>query len=112
MTDLRNLTILGVMARLISHIDGGDTVPPVEIKQAVAKGTILELLRKRIGDFPEFSPFHEAESVLLQHELRSVMDGVAGREESKLGVEKNGLCMLLAYCLEMLMHRNIKEIIR
>lgn len=32
------------------------------------------------------------------------------REASKLGVEKNGLCYLLAYCMELLVHRNVKEI--
>ena len=110
MTDLRNLTILALMGRLLAQIDKGDVVPPAEIKQAIAKGTVLELLLERFGDFPEFAPIHKAEFAMLQHELRSIMDAVDGREVSKLGVENSGLCLLLAYCIEMLVHRNIKEI--
>jgi hypothetical protein len=112
MTDLRSLTILRLMRHLLAHIDRGDVVAPNEIKQAVAQGTVFQLLRKRFRDFPEFSPIHEADSVLLQNELRSTLDTVAGRKEFKLGVENNGLCFLVAYCLEMLAHPNIKEITR
>jgi hypothetical protein len=111
MTDLRSLTILGLIGRLLPEIDRGDSLPPAEVQDAIAKGTILDLLKKRYGDYPEFSPIHKAESALLRKELREVMEAVAGRESFKLGVENNGLCFLVAYCLEMLAHRNLKEII-
>jgi hypothetical protein len=68
------------------------------------------MLKQRYGDFPEFSPVYKAESVLQQKELRDVMEAVEGRESSKLGLENNGLCIVVAYCLEMLAHRNLKEI--
>jgi hypothetical protein len=110
MTDLRSLTILGLIGRLLPEIDRGDILPPAEVQDAIAKGTILDLLKKRYGDFPEFSPIHKAESVLLRKELRDVMEAVDGRESFKLGVENNGLCFLVAYCLDMLVHRNLKEL--
>ena len=110
MTDLRSLTILGLMGRLLPEIDRGDIVLPADIQDAIAKGTILELLKTRYGDYPEFSPIHKAESALLRKELRSAMEAIGGREEFKLGLEKNGLCFLLAYCIELLVHRNMKEI--
>jgi hypothetical protein len=111
MTDLRSVTILGLMARILPEIDRGDIVPPADVRDAIAKGTILELLKQRYGDYPEFSPIHKAESVLLRNELRTMMEAVAGRESFKLGLEKNGLCFLLAYCIELLAHRNIKEVL-
>jgi hypothetical protein len=111
-TDLRSLTILGLMGRLLGEIDRGNVLPPSEVRTAVANGTILDLLKEQYGDFPEFSPIHKAESALLRTELRTVMEAVDGRESFKLGLEKNGLCFLLAYCIEMLMHRNLKEILR
>jgi hypothetical protein len=39
------------------------------------------------------------------------MEALGGREEFKLGVEKNGLCFVLAYCIELLIHRNLKDIL-
>jgi hypothetical protein len=110
MTDLRSLTILGLIGRLLPEIDRGDVLSPPEVRNAVANGTILDLLKKRYGDFPEFSPIHEAESALLRKELRDAMEAVGGRESFKLGLENNGLCFLIAYCLEMLVHRNLKEL--
>jgi hypothetical protein len=111
MTDLRSLTILGLMARILPEIDRGDIVPPADVRDAIAEGTILDLLKKRYGDYPEFSPIHKAESALLRKELRDVLEAVDGREGFKLGLEKNGLCYLLAYCIELLVHRNMKEIL-
>jgi hypothetical protein len=111
MTDLRSMTILGLMARVLPEIDRGDVLPPADVRDAIAKGTILELLKKRYGDYPEFSPIYEAESALLRKELREVLEAVDGREALKLGLEKNGLCYLLAYCIELLAHRNMKEIL-
>ena len=110
MTDLRSVTIIALMGRLLAHIDRGDNIAPTEIKQAIVDGAILELLRKRLGDYPEFSPIHAAEAVLLLHELRIIVDDLAGREASKLGMENNGLCILSGHCLELLMRRNIKEL--
>ena len=110
MTDLRSLTILGLIGRLLPEIDRGDVLPPSEVQDAIAKGTILEMLKQRYGDFPEFSPVYKAESVLQQKELRDVMEAVDGRESFKLGLENNGLCFVVAYCLEMLAHRNLKEL--
>ena len=110
MTDLRSLTILGLIGGLLPEIDRGDVLSPSEVRDAVANGMILDLLKERYGDFPGFAPVYEAESALLRKELRDVMEAVDGRESYKLGLEKNGLCFLIAYCLEMLVHRNLKEL--
>jgi hypothetical protein len=110
MTDLRSLTILGLIVRLLPELDRGDVLSPSEVRDAVAKGSILDLLKNRYGDYPEFSPIRKGESALLRQELREAMEAVGGRESFKLGLEKNGLCLLVAYCLEMLVHRNLKEI--
>jgi hypothetical protein len=113
MTDLRNLTIIGLLGRLNALIDAGSAAPsPDEVKQSIASGNILDLLRGRYGDYPEFAPIHKAEAALMKQELKARMDKYSGREEHKMGVSRNGLCLLVGYCLEILMERNIKEIVR
>jgi len=110
MTDLRNLTIIGFLGRLNTLIDENVVLSPGDVKGGIAGGTILELLRIQYGDYPEFAPIHEAEAIMLQHELKAMVEKYAGREEQKMGVSKNGLCLLVGYALEILMERNIKEI--
>lgn len=112
MTDLRNLTIIGLLGRLNALLDDGVAVPsPEEVKRCTASGTILELLRGRYGDYPELAPIHKAEAILMQQELKAMMEKYSGREEQKMGVSKNGLCVLVGYGLEILMERNIKEVV-
>jgi hypothetical protein len=112
MTDLRNVTILGLMGRLNMLIDEAQPAPtPSEVRQRVADGTILRHLAGLYGNFPEFSPFHQAEGVLLLKEFKTVLDLYAGREESKMGVRNNGLCLLVGYCIEILVQRNIREVL-
>jgi hypothetical protein len=113
MTDLRNLTIIGIMGRLNMLIDEGAVGPtPAEVKSLINEGTILDRLCRLYGDFPELTPIYKAEGVLLRKEWKAVVEKYAGREESKMGVAKNGLCLLMGYCLEILMERNIHEIVR
>jgi hypothetical protein len=111
MTDLRNLTIIGLLGRLNTLLDEGAAAPsPEEVKQRIGSGTILKLLRDQYGDYPEFAPIHKAEAILLQQELKAMREKYSGREEQKMGVSKNGLCLLVGYGLEILMERNIKEV--
>jgi len=70
----------------------------------------LERLRISFGDFPEFTPVHQAEGILLLKEWKGVVESHRGREETKMGVQHNGLCLLVGYCLEMLMQRNVREV--
>lgn len=113
MTDLRNVTVIGMMARLNTLLDeGADAPPPAEVKRLINEGTILEHLCSLYGEYPEFSPIHKAEAALLRQELKAKVEKFAGREERKMGVEKNGLCLLLGYCLEVLMERNLHELMR
>jgi hypothetical protein len=112
MTDLRNLTILGMMARLNMLLDeGASGLTVAEVKRCITEGTILDRLCRLYGDFPEFAPIFQAEAVLLRQELRAVLEKYDGREESKMGVAQNGLCLLMGYCLEMLVERNLREVL-
>jgi hypothetical protein len=112
MTDLRNLTIIGMIGRLNTLIDEGQAAPtPEEVKHRIVDGSILDCLCDLYGEFPEFSPIYTAEAVLLLKELKEVVEIYHGREESKMGVRINGLCLLVGYCLEMLMQRNLREVL-
>ena len=113
MTDLRKLTILGLVGRLNVAIDEGKTALSIaEVKQRVADGSILDHLAKLYGDYPEFSPIHPAEKTLLLRELKDGLEVYNGREASKMGIERNGLCLLVGYCIEMLVQRSMKELVR
>ena len=113
MTDLRNLTILGMIGRLNMLIDEGKIVPtPSDVKQHITGGVILDRLKELYGDYPEFSPIHTAEKTLLLMELKTAVERYQGREASKMGVDRNGLCLLVGYCVEMLVQRNIRELRR
>jgi len=107
MTDLRSVTIIGLMGRLNMLIDEAQhVITCAEAKACVTDGTILDRLRRTYGDFPEFAPIHKAEAILLVKELQAVVEKYRDREESKMGVRHNGLCLIVGYCLEMLMERN------
>jgi len=112
MTDLRKISILGIMGRLNTLIDGEAVfLSPMDVKSCIADGTILDRLRSLYGDYPEFSPgLNKAESILLQQEWKAALDIYSGREAAKMGVSKNGLCLLVGYCIEMLMWRNLREL--
>ena len=113
MTDLRNLTILGMIGRLNMLIDEGNVLPtPSDVKQHIAGGAILDRLKELYGDFPEFSPIHTAEKALMLMELKTAMERYQGREASKMGIDRNGLCLLVGYCVEMMVQRNIRELRR
>jgi hypothetical protein len=113
MTDLRKLTILGLVGRLNVAIDEGKVpLSPAEVKRRIADGTILDHLAHLYGDFPEFNPIHRAEKTLLLRELKDGLEIYDGREASKMGVERNGLCLLVGYCIEMLVHRSMNELMR
>jgi hypothetical protein len=113
MTDLRNVAIIGMLGRLNMLVDEAEAVvSPSDVKQWIADGSILDQLRALYGDYPEFAPVHQAEAVLMLKEWKAVLDIYAGREETKMGVSKNGLCLLIGYCIEMLMQRNLHELVR
>src|SRR5438128_1587428 len=49
-------------------------------------------------NYPEFSPgLNKAEGILLQQEWKAALDIYSGREAAKMGVAKNGLCLLVGY---------------
>jgi hypothetical protein len=101
------------MGRINTLLDVGEAaLKPPEVRERIADGTILRRLSELYGDFPEFSPFHKAEAILILKELRGVLDVYDGREESKMGVRNSGLCLLVGYCIEMLVQRNIREVSR
>ena len=111
MTDLRNLTILGMIGRINMLIDEAKVaITTADVKQHIADGSILDRLKGLYGDFPEFSPIYRAEKVLLLKELKTALERYHGREATKMGIDRNGLCLLVGYCVEMLVQRNIREI--
>lgn len=97
---LSSLTLLGF--RVNSTIANGhaDAVSFQEIYDNLQKGTLLEYLNKKIpGEFDLF-PRGSEQCVALNHVLNEVAGGLRGRERRKVGIEKSGLHLLLAFILE------------
>lgn len=95
--------------QLNSLVDNGLSIPIGEAKQLCESGNVLEELQKRF-------PFKETGfdlSILLtkkyedyvkwKEEINSAFADFTGiNERKKFGVEKNGLCLLIAYAQEMI----------
>ncbi len=73
------------------------------IKKAIEDGTVLDFLDSRMGSDIDLSLLEESDRAELLKEWRSVVNAVD--ENRKMCVEKNGLCLLVAYLLEGIQQR-------
>jgi len=79
-----------------------------EIYSGIERGTLLQDLANRLPDVFDFSlfpPGSEQEIGLIES-LRDVAGGLEGRERRKVGVEKSGLTLLVAFVLEAIQRQN------
>ncbi|WP_300604788.1 hypothetical protein [Niabella sp.] len=87
---------------LNSLVDSGEFISLSDMKKAIDNKTVFSLLKSRYEDRLDISLYTEEELAKLEeffYELNNVLD-----EQRKLGIEKNGLCLLVAYCFEALQH--------
>lgn len=98
---ITNLTYLGFI--LNAALDSGkyDHITIQEVRQRVEEGTILEYLNGELDHgIDEFSsPEDRAELVDYWQTLANVADS-----RRKFGVDRNGICLLVAYVLEGLQY--------
>lgn len=74
-----------------------------EVGRAIDNGTIFGFLAKRLEGDIDLSIFDATRKAELLTEWQDLRNAVSARR--KFGVEKNGLCLLLAYCLEGIQRR-------
>jgi len=74
-----------------------------EVADNIKNGAIFSFLRKRLNGDIDLSIFDQEKERELIDEWQSLLNAVDARR--KFGVENNGLCLLVAYLLEGIQHR-------
>jgi hypothetical protein len=102
---MRITTLTFVAFYLNAAIDSGryDDLTLTDLKAAIDNGTVFDLLRKRLGqdiDLSILSPNDEAELLREWQDLASAVN-----ERRKMGIERRGLTLLVAYLLEGIQQR-------
>jgi len=100
------LTMLTFIAfYLNSAIDSGryDDLGIDEVKTEIEAGTIFAFLRARLGADLDLSILNERDEAELLAEWQDLLAAV--NERRKMGIERRGLTLLVAYLLEGIQRR-------
>lgn len=103
--NLSQLTFLALQLNMM--IDRGHSEPIETVEDRIEHGTVFGFLREHYRgeiDLSLFDAEHERPVVEAWQALESAY---AGREARKWGVERNGLCLLLAWTVELIQQREI-----
>lgn len=87
---------------LNSLVDSGEFISLSEIKIEISKRTVLSFLKSKYEDKFDISLYTKTELETMEDFFNGLNDVVD--EQRKMGIEKNGLCLLIAYCFEALQH--------
>ncbi|WP_312765775.1 hypothetical protein [Epilithonimonas sp.] len=95
-------TFLGFL--LNSIIDNGGFVELEIVQSKINDKKVLSFLKERFGDDLDLSLYTKNEIIDLEeyfYDMYSLVDS-----KRKFGIEKNGICLLVAYCLNALQNNN------
>lgn len=100
---ITNLTFLAF--QLNAALDTGryNDITFREVLGHINAGTVFSFLENRVGEDVDLSLFDAPKRQALVDEWQSLMNVVDARR--KFGVEKNGLCLLMAYVIEGIQRR-------
>jgi hypothetical protein len=95
-----------IVLELNALIDTGryQGISIAEIHRAIEQKRALEFVKEKCGEDADMSmPLSTPDSLALYNEhLLSIFGGYAGNERRKWGVERSGLCLLLAWTNEII----------
>jgi len=99
---LTSLTYLAFETNAVLDAYPGLDLPFAEIHTAAEENRLIAYLAQRFGDKGDLSFFHvhPEEEAAVNLALAGVAGGLYGRERGKLGVERSGLCLIIAFILE------------
>ena len=99
---LTSLTYLAFETNAVLDACPDLDLPFEEIHTAAEENRLIEYLAQRFGDKADLSFFlaHPEEEVAVNLALAEVAGGLYGREGRKTGVERSGLCLVIAFILE------------
>lgn len=81
-----------------SLVDSGEFVGLNEMREQLSKGNLFKWLEEKYGNRVDVSLFSNEEIKKIESFFKNLSDNVD--EGRKMGIEKNGLCLLVAYCFD------------
>ena len=101
---LTNLTY--IILELNAALDTGkyDHIPMSEASQHIEAGDVLPWLKRMVPEI-DLSPLCEEIANEYQAALGDIYGGYGGSERRKWGVERRGLCLLIAWTNELIQQR-------
>jgi len=85
-------------------IDSGKSLPLNETADAIAAGTIFDMLGNQLTDFDTM--INQKDKTYLLNEWQKILNTYSPH---KYGVFNSGYCLILAYCLQTIMDIAGKE---
>jgi len=86
-----------------------DAIGIREVKEHIQRGTVLRFLRDRCREDIDLSMLVDGSDrdfeSWYESKLQEIDGGYAGQERRKWGVEKRGLCLLIAWTTEIIQRR-------
>jgi hypothetical protein len=101
MTDLRQTYLDDLIFRINMLVDRGSQATFADVYRAIEDGTILEWLRDQGADMSILlSETMSDAKILVVEALKHAAEVRKGNERRKLGVQNNGLCLLIALAVD------------
>lgn len=103
---MRNVTTITQFIQEMSFaVDHGCTYSINEVEKHILDEDLLDWLEQKLktdGLPIDFSLFGQKERNYLHQEYSSMLQGYAGNERRKWGIENNGLCLLISWGIEII----------
>ena len=81
-----------------SLVDAGEVLDLQETHEKIRSKSLFKWLKTKYADSLDISLFSEEQLDKIESFFESL--SIATNERRKMGIEKNGLCLLVAYCFE------------
>jgi hypothetical protein len=85
-------------------LDQGVSMPIDEVRELIDDGSLLDRLEKRFGGEPHYFDISLLDADEERRAVLRVFSALADNvdEKRKFGLTRNGLALLLAYCIEVM----------
>lgn len=106
---MKLLTLTYLIFEVNAAIDTGrhQDITPDEIREKALDGNVIPFIKDKLGDDIDLSLFFDPKTLgELRDTLKVVAGTLHGRERRKVGVERSGLCLLVAYAVEAIQRQS------
>lgn len=79
-----------------------DKIDFYQTREKVQEGKTIEFLKEHFGDDIDFSLYNKALKTAFNDAMCEISEVYQGEERGKIGVQYNGLCLLLVYGMELI----------